>query len=56
MSVGKTGDLPVGVYGLNDNIMYVANARGTNDTGPLEAFRWQFIKIDLNVEFARTGP
>ena len=43
-SVVKTGDLHVGVYDLTDNIMYVANARGTNDTGPLEAYRRQFIK------------
>lgn len=51
----KTGDLHVGVYDLTDNIMYVADARDTKDTGPLEAFRRQFIKIDLNVEVAHTA-
>jgi hypothetical protein len=50
----KTGDLHVGVYDLTDNIMYVANARGTNETGPLEAYSRQFVKVDLNVEFSRT--
>lgn len=51
----NTGDLHVGVYDLTDNIMYVADARDTKDTGPLEAFRRQFIKIDLNVEVAHTA-
>ncbi|CAF4281416.1 unnamed protein product, partial [Rotaria magnacalcarata] len=52
-SVAKTGDLHVGVYDLTDSILYVANARGTNETGPLEAYQRQFVKIDLNIEFAR---
>ncbi|CAF3637461.1 unnamed protein product [Rotaria sordida] len=52
-SVVKTGELHIGLYDLTDNIMYVANARGTNETGPLEAYQRQFVKIDLNIEFAR---
>lgn len=55
-SVSKTGDLHVAFYDLTDNIMYVANARGSNETGPFEAYKRQFVKIDLNVEFARTSP
>ena len=50
----KTGDLHVGVYDLTDNVMYVANARSTNGTGPLQAYKRQFVKVDMNVEFART--
>lgn len=50
----KTGDLHVGVYDLTDNLMYVANARKANATGPMEAYKRQFVKIDLNIEFART--
>ena len=53
-SVAKTGDLHVAVYDLTDTILYLSNARGTNETGPLEAYQRQFVKIDLNVEFART--
>ncbi|CAF1996258.1 unnamed protein product [Rotaria magnacalcarata] len=49
----KTGDLHVGVYDLTDNVMYVANARGTNEQGPLEAYKRQFVRVDLNIEFAR---
>ncbi|CAF1601222.1 unnamed protein product, partial [Rotaria magnacalcarata] len=40
-------------YDLTDNVMYVANARGTNEQGPLEAYKRQFVKVDLNIEFAR---
>ncbi|CAF0846202.1 unnamed protein product [Adineta steineri] len=53
-SIAKTGDLHVALYDLTDMIMYVSNARGTNETGPLEAYQRQFVKIDLNIEFART--
>jgi len=53
-SVVKTGDLQTAVYDLTDNIMYVANARRANATGPLEAYKRQFVKVDLNIEFSRT--
>ena len=52
-SIAKTGDLHVAVYDLTDIVLYVANARGSNETGPLEAYRRQFVKIDLKVEFVR---
>jgi isopenicillin-N N-acyltransferase-like protein len=55
-SVSKTGELHVAVYDLTDTVMYVANARGSNETGPLEAYQRQFVKIDLKVEFARIHP
>ncbi|CAF0748336.1 unnamed protein product [Didymodactylos carnosus] len=53
-AVIESGDLHVAVYDLTDNIMYVSNARGTNEQGPLKAYERQFIKFDLNVEFARS--
>lgn len=49
----ETGDLHIGLYDLSDNVLYVANARGANEQGPLESYKRQFIKIDLNTEFAR---
>jgi hypothetical protein len=55
-SVSKTGELHAAIYDLTDTIMYVANARATNETGPLEAYDRQFVKIDLKVEFARVHP
>jgi hypothetical protein len=55
-SVTKTGELHAAIYDLTDTIMYVANARATNETGPLNAYERQFVKIDLKVEFARVHP
>lgn len=55
-SVVKTGDLHVAIYDLTDNVLYVANARGTGEHGPDPAYQRQFIKLDLNVEYARTPP
>jgi isopenicillin-N N-acyltransferase like protein len=50
----ESGDVQVALFDLTDNVMYVANARGTNEHGPLEAYQRQFFKLDLNVEFARS--
>ena len=53
-SVSKTGDLQVAIYDLTENQLYVANARGSNEQGPLEAYQRQFVKLNLNVEFNRS--
>ncbi|CAF1569122.1 unnamed protein product, partial [Adineta steineri] len=55
-SVAKTADLHTGLYDLTDMIMYISNARGTNETGPFEAYQRQFVKINHNIEFARPYP
>jgi len=36
--------------------LYVANGRGTSKPEPREAYQRQFIRLDLNVEYARTQP
>ncbi|CAF1459718.1 unnamed protein product [Rotaria sordida] len=55
-AVVKTGDVQVAVYDLTDNMLYVANARGEGEHGPLPAYQRQFIKLDLNIEYARVPP
>ncbi|CAF1325629.1 unnamed protein product [Rotaria sp. Silwood1] len=55
-AVVKTGDVQVAVYDLTDNVLYVANARGEGEQGPRPAYQRQFIKLDLNVEYARVLP
>jgi len=55
-SIVKTGDVHLAVYDLSDNILYVANGRGSKEQGPKPAYDRQFIKLDLNVEYARTQP
>jgi isopenicillin-N N-acyltransferase-like protein len=55
-AVVKTGDVHMAVYDLTDNILYVANARGSHAQGPKPAYQRQFTKLDLNVEYARMKP
>lgn len=53
-AVVKTGDIHVAVYDLTDNILYIANARGSTEQGAKSAYDRQFIKLDMNIEYART--
>jgi hypothetical protein len=55
-AVVKTGDVHMAVYDLTDNILYLANGRGSKEQGPRSAYQRQFIKLDLNVEYARAYP
>ena len=34
----QTGDLHIAVYDLTDHVVYVANARGSGESGPLYAY------------------
>ena len=47
----QTGDLHVLVYDLTDNFMYVANARGSNETGPNMAYDRQFVRLNMTELF-----
>ena len=55
-AIVQTGDVHLAVYDLSDNILYVANGRGSKEQGPKPAYDRQFIKLDLNIEYARTQP
>jgi len=48
----QTGDLHVVISDLTNMNMFVANARGEDETGPLKAFDRQFVKFDLKNLFA----
>ena len=52
--VVQTGDLHVAIYDLAPErlALYVANARGAAESGPLRAFDRQHVKIDLRAAFA----
>lgn len=53
-AVVKTGDVHNAIYDLTDNILYLANGRGLTEQGPKQAYQRQYVKLDLNVEYART--
>ena len=52
-AVVGTGALHVAVYDLTDDQLYVANARGVNQTGPKYAYQRQFLKLDLHSAFGK---
>jgi hypothetical protein len=55
-AVVQTGNLHVAVYDLTDNILYVANGHGVNQSKPIYGYQRQFFRLDLNVEYARIQP
>jgi hypothetical protein len=53
-AVVQTGSLHVAVMDLTDQILYVANARGTqDDSGSLHAYARHFIRLDAGKAFAK---
>ena len=55
LPIVQTGDLHIAVYDLTDSIMYVANARGGNETGPEMAYDREFVRLDMKAIFS-TSP
>jgi len=57
-AVVKTGDVHAAIYDLTDNILYLANGRDLNkpDAGPKPGYQRQFVRLDLNIEYARERP
>ena len=52
-AVVGTGDLHAAVYDLTDMQLFVANARGVNQTGPAKAYQRQWLKIDVQTAFSK---
>jgi isopenicillin-N N-acyltransferase-like protein len=46
-AVVGTGDLHIGIFDLTDDVLFVANARGANQTGGRRAYQRQFIRLNL---------
>lgn len=51
MPIVQTGDLHIAVYDLTDRVMFVANARGTGESGPAMAYDRQFVKLNMTYLF-----
>jgi hypothetical protein len=52
-AVVGTGDLHIGIMDLTDEVLFVANARGVNQTGPDRAFQRQFIRLNMSTHFSK---
>jgi len=47
LSYVGTGDLHIAIYDHFNSLMYVSTAASRNQTGPLEAYRRPFLKLDM---------
>jgi hypothetical protein len=54
VALTATGDLHVALYDLTDLQLYVANARGSSETGPLEAYNRQYVHFDMKTMYSET--
>ncbi|XP_065179783.1 protein dcd1A-like [Sycon ciliatum] len=56
LPVVQTGDLHVAVYDLAKREVYVANARGGQETGPQYAYDRTFVRLDMETLFSEKAP
>ncbi|XP_066302975.1 protein dcd1A-like [Branchiostoma lanceolatum] len=52
----QTGSLHIAVYDLTNDLMFVANARGTGESGPDGAYDRPFVRLDMKSLFAEQKP
>ena len=50
-SIVQTGSLITTYYDFTRNVIYTANARGANETGPDNAFDRTFVKLNMTELF-----
>ena len=52
----QTGDLHIAIYDLTRMMMYVANAKSDNESGPSMAYDRQFIQLNMTLLFQEPSP
>lgn len=56
VSIEQSGSLHIAVYDLSNNQVYIANARGTYESGPLDAFDRTFVQLNTTALFEVQPP
>lgn len=56
VSIEQSGSLHIAVYDLTNNQVFIANARGTGESGPLDAFDRTFVKLNATALFDVQKP
>jgi len=56
ISMSETGDLHAAIYDLSNLMMYVANARAPNETGPDNAYQRAFVQFNMTQLFSEEPP
>ena len=52
----KTGNLQAVIYDLQQMVMYVANAKASNEQGPNDAYDRKFVKLNVGELFKVPKP
>ena len=55
-SIVQTGSLITAYYEFAYDTVYIANARGTNETGPDDAYDRPFLKVNMGKLFQEKPP
>lgn len=55
-SITQTGNLHIAIYDLTNSIAYLANAKSTNQSGPLYAYERSFVKLNMTELFNVIPP
>ncbi|KAL4234138.1 hypothetical protein ACF0H5_005791 [Mactra antiquata] len=56
VSIVQTGSLHIAVYDLGNDNVYIANARGTEESGPLNAYDRTFVRLSASSLFSVRKP
>ncbi|KAL3855217.1 hypothetical protein ACJMK2_014437 [Sinanodonta woodiana] len=56
VSIVQSGSLHIAVYDFDNNLVYVANARATYESGPLNAYDRQFVRLNMTELFMEKTP
>jgi len=56
ISMSNTGDLHAAIYDLTNMMMYVSNARASNETGPDNAYDRPFVQFNMTELFNEQAP
>ncbi|XP_045191450.2 protein dcd1B-like [Mercenaria mercenaria] len=56
VSIEQSGSLHIAVYDLTNKQVYIANARGTYESGPLDAYDRTFVQLNTTALFAVQQP
>jgi glycerate-2-kinase len=56
VSIVQTGDLHVAIYDMSHDFLYVSNARGDHESGPLFAYDRTFVRLNTTDLFMEPAP
>lgn len=56
VSIEQSGSLHIAVYDLTQNLVYIANAKASYESGPLDAYDRSFVRLSMDSLFNEKPP